>query len=398
MSAGALPEVGDVAAGHAPDSAGDRRAAAEIASLTTLRGLAAAWVVGLHLQPVLYPLLPAARVLEPFLSQGHAAVPLFFVLSGYVIGLRYAEEFRTIGVAQWLRFLLLRLGRIYPVHFVTLAASVLLVARNGWPTDAAHSPGRLVANLLLTHAWDHDFRLSWNYPSWSISSEWFAYLLFAPMAVWVVRLGRGGLLGLTFAAAGASAAAVAFADALAFRGLALVAPTFLGGLALAQVCPPATAPHAWWRRGGAEAILLAGIVGSLVAPDASAAAAVWIVVSFAVVAVLGVAGHRASALWRWRPLVHLGTVSYSLYMTHALAITLATRVLPLDRILSTGPAVRLATFLGIAAAIWLASVLCYALCERPSRRLSRWLLRPAERFGVDGSPRDGWRDGWSRGS
>lgn len=41
----------------------------------------------------------------------------------------------------------------------------------------------LLSNLLLIQAWHiHPF-LTWNFPAWSISSEWFVYLL-APLIVW----------------------------------------------------------------------------------------------------------------------------------------------------------------------------------------------------------------------
>lgn len=56
-----------------------------ITSLTACRGLAASWIVLYHFQPDLNRLLPQAAAMKPFLSQGHLAVPLFFILSGFVL-------------------------------------------------------------------------------------------------------------------------------------------------------------------------------------------------------------------------------------------------------------------------------------------------------------------------
>ena len=61
--------------------------------------------------------------------------------------------------------------------------------------------GDLGANLLLIHAWGATSALSWNQPSWSISAEWFAYLLFPVMLAAALRCRSRPLVLVTIAVA-----------------------------------------------------------------------------------------------------------------------------------------------------------------------------------------------------
>lgn len=48
-----------------------------------------------------------------------------------------------------------------------------------------------MANLLLVHSWGIVDWLTWNYPSWSISAEWFAYLVVLVVGIrWLARRSR----------------------------------------------------------------------------------------------------------------------------------------------------------------------------------------------------------------
>ncbi len=87
----AAPVAGSIA-GREPlsDAPPTRRPA--IDSLTSLRGLAALWVVLYHFLADIVKLLPAANFLSPFVGQGHFAVPIFFVLSGYVLTYNYLDS------------------------------------------------------------------------------------------------------------------------------------------------------------------------------------------------------------------------------------------------------------------------------------------------------------------
>ena len=72
-------------------------------------------------------------------------------------------------------------------------------------TEEGYTATTFVANIFLVQTWVPDFRLNWNYPAWSISSEWFAYLWFPVLSFVVlarVRSLRGGALLLALALLG----------------------------------------------------------------------------------------------------------------------------------------------------------------------------------------------------
>src|SRR2546430_1942703 len=84
--------------------------------LDSWRGIAACLVALFHLDA--YSHLDGV----PFLRTSWLFVDFFFVLSGFVIAANYQQRLLDgFGVG---RFLLLRLGRLYPLHFTMLALFV----------------------------------------------------------------------------------------------------------------------------------------------------------------------------------------------------------------------------------------------------------------------------------
>jgi len=358
-----------------------KESSGEIPSLTSIRGVAALWVVLVHVHKPLRELLPESVPLAPFIDAGVYAVPLFFILSGYVLGLRYLSRFQRLEAGLILRFLWLRIGRIYPVHLLTLLVSMALVTRHGWPSDAAHSPRALLSNLLLIHAWDRNFLLSWNYPSWSISSEWFAYLMFPLLAVALGRVGKSTAKALTCVALLAAALAYSCEAWIPFKGLLLVMPTFAGGVLLSVAVPPSPNPG---RRGRiADLGVLCAVPLPYVLPTGPVLAAAYVALFFVVIGVLGFAGPSAGAFWNARPATFLGRISYSLYLSHGITVTLLTRFLPLERLKTEGLPLRLAGFAGMLAVILMVAAAMHFAFERPMIELFRRRFRPT----VPGSPR-----------
>ncbi len=341
----------------------------DIPSLTSIRGLAAFWVVLVHVHPALPLLLPEAAFLDRFIDAGTYAVPLFFILSGYVLGLRYRCQFQTWNSGQVLRFLWLRIARIYPVHLLTLLASVALATRHGWPGDPGHSAGSLVANLLLVHAWPPHFEHSWNYPSWSISSEWFAYLLFPFLALALARSSRAVVRGLLPAALVLSALVYALEPLLPFRGLAVVLPTFAGGVLLSILCPPS--PRAGRAGFHAGLGLLAVAAIPYLLPLGTAQAAAFLLLYFFVIRSLGIAGAAAGSFWNARWVVYLGDISYSLYMSHGITATLMDRFFLFERLRNAGLPIRSVTLAGFLLAILGVAAALHHGFERPMREFAR---------------------------
>lgn len=246
----------------------------------------------------------------PLVERAGLYVDFFFVLSGFVIAFAWRERLQSGEAA---RFLLRRVGRLWPLHAAVLLACVILaqlgaavgLSVRGWDHDA------LPFQLTLTHSWGFLDRLGWNLPSWSISTEMFAYLVF----------------GLVAFAAPRRALEIACA-AILLLGLAVilfVAPGGMGSIydygvfrCLYGFMAGVLAESAWrrlgWRPRGELPALAAVFAAVLWLPDAATPLVVplfaWVVLVFA-----GDAGPVSAFLQRPLPQL-LGQLSYSIYMIH----------------------------------------------------------------------------------
>jgi peptidoglycan/LPS O-acetylase OafA/YrhL len=170
------------AASMTPPTTSSSGSSGAIPALTGLRGYAALWVLVSHIS---YTNTFSAAVgerlgwkhLNGLLRHEYLAVDLFFVLSGFVLTHAHGRELdERIDLRTYLRFLLLRLARVYPLHLVALLTMLGLhfVAPSGSAWD---SPGNFVLHLTMTASWGFARGLSWNPPAWSLSSEWLAYVV-----------------------------------------------------------------------------------------------------------------------------------------------------------------------------------------------------------------------------
>lgn len=124
---------------------------------------------------------------------------MFFIISGFLIMLRYADTL-LVERGSWRRFILRRVARLYPVYLVTLAffGAVGLAVSLG--IVSSNDPGRydfsaFIYNLLLVQGWGFTGQLTFNYVGWTLSAEWFCYLLL-PVVMLSWRI--GGLGGIAF--------------------------------------------------------------------------------------------------------------------------------------------------------------------------------------------------------
>jgi len=149
--------------------------------LTSLRGIAAWWVVLYHSRLFLNDYVDKDFMI--FLSYGYLAVDLFFILSGFVIYLNYHATVINEIPRSVLHFYWNRLARIYPVHVIMLLAYLLLAFvfinfSSSGTAPQTYTTESFLKSLFLIQTWFGSGPLSWNVPSWSISSEWAVYLFF----------------------------------------------------------------------------------------------------------------------------------------------------------------------------------------------------------------------------
>ncbi|WP_198038265.1 acyltransferase family protein [Skermanella stibiiresistens] len=156
-------------------------------TLDSWRGVCAILVALMH-----FPFLGHQYML-PFVRDSYLFVDFFFVLSGFVITHAYGGklgDWRSAG-----RFMVRRIGRVWPLHIFALSlfvalelAKYLLAGHLGGaqhaPFTGATSIETLFTNIFLIHATGiHDVPASWNGPSWSISAEFIVYGLFALVTI-----------------------------------------------------------------------------------------------------------------------------------------------------------------------------------------------------------------------
>jgi peptidoglycan/LPS O-acetylase OafA/YrhL len=149
--------------------------------LESLRGLAALLVVLFHISWMhsLYEL----RIIR----NGSLMVDFFFVLSGFVI--YHSHRGRVTNFKQFLQFIVLRIGRLYPIHLTFLMvflvfelAKYIAVTKFDIPSEnpvfSINSIQAFLANIFLLQSFGiHS--ATFNGPSWSISAEFYTYIILA---------------------------------------------------------------------------------------------------------------------------------------------------------------------------------------------------------------------------
>lgn len=161
-----------------------------IKQLTGVRFVAAAWVMLYHFQPALAASGVLVPILHEFLRLGSVGVDLFFALSGFILTHTYLT--RLGPKASWsgsLNFWWLRLARIYPVYFVMLNVAGLAALAQGIVTGEGRRDWMTLPSyleqVLMIQEWGPNPSRGWNFPAWSLSMEWLAYLFF-PLLVLIL--------------------------------------------------------------------------------------------------------------------------------------------------------------------------------------------------------------------
>jgi peptidoglycan/LPS O-acetylase OafA/YrhL len=135
-------------------------------ALESSRGIAAFLVVVFHYSQI-----------RNLTGSFYLAVDFFFILSGFIMAKIYYGKISNRKL--FAKFLILRLGRIYPLHlfwFFIYLISFLITQKGQLNSDQIDSILPTISLLNSAHLIDKP--TSFNLPSWSISAEWISYLLF----------------------------------------------------------------------------------------------------------------------------------------------------------------------------------------------------------------------------
>jgi peptidoglycan/LPS O-acetylase OafA/YrhL len=340
---------------------------------------------------------------QPLIRNAWLFVDFFFVLSGFVIAHAYGEALAT--GPQVRTFAFRRLGRLWPLHVAMLAALVgletmhLLIAQ--WHPIAGEraaftadrSPFTILTNLLLIQSLGLHPYETWNGPAWSISTEFYTYLVFAAVCVAARRRAWRAALSLLLAAGGVTV--LARFSQYGMRetfdwGFFRCLYGFFSGVLTYEV----------WRSGVAKplsgtlaeaALLAAVVVFTVLAP--SNRAVEYLATPLFGVAVLAFAAERGilSRLLTTKPAAALGRWSYSIYMVHTLVLAMLFSAVHVAEIafhrawlvrLTDGNAILALgawndpVMLVILAAVVALSALTWRIVERPGQRLFNRLAAP----------------------
>lgn len=340
-----------------------------------MRGIAATAVALAH-----FGVLPASGL--DFMW--HNAVDLFFCLSGFTLSYVYSRE-----TFNFLDYLIARIARIYPLYLVCLVVTGVLFIGPYMVNPTTYPIGQALIDFVLQFAMVNAWPLigtglHWDAPAWSLSAEWFCYLLVFPLLLFQNPPPSAAtrLLGIVLASAASYWLFVHYFDTnvnavemyvprsplsywvplaravLGFTAGWFAFSSFRERDGLYDVCTR-SAGLIWCAIGSIVLLSYCGVTN----PQSQV-----FVYPFAILAATG-SNSTASRILASGPLHFLGVISYSIYMTHF--IVLYGFMTALGRPAEWSPHI-FAAAIGVTVIV---SVCSYFALEMPARDLIRNLRR-----------------------
>jgi peptidoglycan/LPS O-acetylase OafA/YrhL len=352
----------------------------KISALESIRGLAATLVVLCHL-PKWNSFLDIT-----FINNGYLMVDLFFVLSGFVICNAYSEK--ITDTKDLIRFQFLRFGRLYPVHLIFLLVFLAIEIAKYFASVqlGIHSPNSLpfetnnistfIKNIFLISSILPGEPLTYNAPAWSISVEFYTYLLFAIsilvfkkmkgvvfsgyVVISVLMLATGTTLGFELLLRCLAGFFIGCLTSRLSKSLNLSVPSFVG------VCTAVVLVlFLQFKTNKVYDLLIYFLTAGLI------------------LSIVNSNNRALNKALNGRLLIWLGTISYSIYMSHFAIVWFANQVI---RVVLKKPEIididgkslpqltqaeAVVASLVVGAAVLLVSAFVYSYVEKPLREKSR---------------------------
>lgn len=311
--------------------------------LDGLRACAALFVLMhhcvIHVAP---PNLFVGGFFTAIFAEGHLAVDLFIVLSGYCLVLPTVRNQLAMRESVG-RFYFRRAWRILPPYFAALLLSLALIAlalgeKTGthWNVSLPVTSKALWTHLFLIHDAFHDTFAKINHVFWSISVEFRIYFLF-PLFVWIWRrFGLNAFLAASFILSFALVRALRKTDLLS--EMCGISPQyvflFAMGMAAAGIAHLDTpfnktlrrfARPSLWLIGSALLVLALKLAARAKGQIAPVYLSDYCIGFICATGLIVLSTSHAGALGRifsWKPLVAVGLFAYSIYLMHAPLIQL----------------------------------------------------------------------------
>jgi len=291
-------------------------------SIQVMRGLAALMVVVCHVFDNIDPVLISPVVRSTNGSILNFGVDLFFVISGFIMV--YTTMGRPLGMKQ---FMVARITRIVPLYWLTLLATVGVLALTG---------GRVP---ILAEVIQAAFFIPYQDPAtgaylpflpvgWTLSYEMVFYLIFAA-TIAIGRVRQVVVISLIFTLFVAARLILNPESAIGFRLTSPLFFEFTMGMVVAMAWPMV---RTFGLRWAGPALLASGIAALLVMHPLHVEMAFPRFIAYGGPAALVVAGGLLLEPWfavkPFAPFRALGDMSYSLYLSHALPLLVLPALLP----------------------------------------------------------------------
>lgn len=254
----------------------------------------------------------------------YIAVDFFFILSGFVICMNYADKLEQ--VVDLKKYVIKRFLRLWPLHlnsllFLSFLDFIAFRFGLGADTVVFSDIVSFAKELVLLHVFMPEVGMHWNFPAWSISAEIVAYLVFAFL---VFGLGNRFIYGLAAVFILSFFSVFCEIDTKALR-------------ATTGFCLGAMIAELFFRRRIYEyrfpsilevpALLLLFTIFAFYKKLGGIAYPVMLMSFTAVVTIFAFeAGPISSALKAW-PFQKLGLYSYGIYMVHSLIMKLIDKLI-----------------------------------------------------------------------
>ena len=172
------------------DSTSKKKLRIRLEFLDGIRGLAALYVVCVHAFYGAFVSEPGLGwvVMDEVFSYGAVAVSIFIVLSGFCLMLPVCvNPDQQRDLPWWRNYVKRRFRRIVPPYLIAMALSLMLLAslpewitKEGWAKSfwPAFEWDILLTHVLLIHNLSNDWISRINPPFWSVATEWQIYFLF----------------------------------------------------------------------------------------------------------------------------------------------------------------------------------------------------------------------------
>lgn len=250
-------------------------------------------------------------------NHGSLGVDLFFAISGFLITTLLLREREETGTISMRGFYMRRTLRIFPLYYTLL----FVYAAVTWAMERHNAVGQaFFANLPYFLSYTSNLFVANEgrvifYFAWSLATEEQFYLLWPSVERWIGGWRAVGIAAVILAVC-AAIEPVTSIQVLVVR----VAPPILGGVILAHLLHDHRTFDAVVPLLGRKWMAPAALVALLASIEAG------MPVSFSqllmVVLVGSVVVQEQNALaWflRWKPVVHMGKISYGMYLMHMLA-------------------------------------------------------------------------------